>query len=109
MIINFGVNDLVNVDNYIDLVNKNIDAWSDAGISVYYASVTPVSSYPTVNNAQIEAFNKKLKASLDSRIKWIDAYSYLNRNGFSTPDGLHYTPETYKKLYSYYLSVIDQI
>lgn len=109
MIINFGVNDLTNIDNYIELVNNNIDKWSDAGISVYYASVTPVSSYPTVTNAQIEAFNKKLKSSLDSRVKWIDGYTYLSRNGFGTPDGLHYTPETYKKLYSYYLSVIDQI
>lgn len=109
MIINFGVNDLVNVDNYIELVNSNIDAWSDAGIKVYYASVTPVGSYPTVNNAQIEAFNTKLKNGLDPRVKWIDGYSYLSRNGFNSGDGLHYTPDTYKKLYSYYLSVIDQI
>lgn len=109
MIINFGVNDLENVDNYIELVNDNIDEWTDAGITVYYASVTPVSSYPTVNNTQIEAFNSKLKRSLDSRVKWIDSYSYLTRNGFSTPDGLHYNFDTYKKLYAYYLSVIDQI
>ena len=106
MIINFGVNDLANASNYINLVNSNIDTWSNAGITVYYSSVTPVGNYPTVSNAQIESFNAKLQAELDPRIKWIDSYSYLTQTGFNTSDGLHYDKSTYKNLYSYYMSVV---
>ena len=57
MIINFGVNDLANASKYIKLVNSNIDAWTAAGIKVYYAAVTPVKNCKTVSNDQIERFN----------------------------------------------------
>ena len=107
MIINFGVNDLANASKYIKLVNSNIDAWTEAGIKVYYAAVTPVKNCKTVSNDQIERFNAKLKSQLDPRVTWIDGYSYLKQNGFSTGDGLHYNNSTYKSLYSYYMSVID--
>ena len=107
MIINFGVNDLANASKYIKLVNSNIDAWTAAGIKVYYAAVTPVKNCKTVSNDQIERFNAKLKSQLDPRVTWIDGYSYLKQNGFSTGDGLHYNNSTYKSLYSYYMSVID--
>ncbi len=108
MIINFGVNDLGNADKYIKLVNNNIDTWINAGITVYYAAVTPVGNCPTVTNAQIEAFNTKLQTELDPRVNWIDGYTYLTQSGFSSPDGLHYSSDTYKSLYSYYMSVINQ-
>ena len=109
MIINFGVNDLANANKYIKLVNSNIDAWTSAGITVYYASVTPVgSACASVSNAQIESFNNKLKEGLDPRVQWIDSYSYLSQVGFSSSDGLHYSKDTYKNLYAYYVSVIQQ-
>ena len=107
MIINFGVNDLANASKYISLINSYIDVWDAAGITVYYSSVTPVGSYPTVTNTQIENFNSKLQSELDPRIKWIDSYSYLTQTGFSTADGLHYDKSTYQSLYSYYMSVVS--
>ncbi|MBQ6589760.1 MAG: SH3 domain-containing protein [Butyrivibrio sp.] len=107
MIINFGVNDLSNASKYIKLVNDNIDTWENAGITVYYSSVTPVGSC-NVSNAQIENFNAALQNGLDSRVHWIDSYSYLMQTGYSTNDGLHYNKETYKNLYSYYMSVVSQ-
>lgn len=106
MIINFGVNDLANASKYIKLVNNNIDAWTEAGITVYYAAVTPVGDCKTVSNDQIERFNARLQSELDPRIKWLDGYSYLKQTGFNTADGLHYNRSTYKNLYSYYMSVI---
>ncbi len=108
LIINFGVNDLANASKYISLVNNNIDAWTEAGITVYYAAVTPVGNCTTVSNSQIESFNAKLQSELDPRVKWMDGYSYLTQTGFSTPDGLHYSSDTYKSLYAYYMSVIGQ-
>ncbi len=108
MIINFGVNDLANASKYISLVNNNIDAWTEAGINVYYAAVTPVGNCSSVTNTQIENFNTRLQSELDPRVKWIDGYTYLTQTGFSTPDGLHYNKDTYKSLYSYYMSVLTE-
>ena len=107
MIINFGVNDLANASKYIKLVNDNIDTWENAGITVYYSSVTPVGCC-NVSNADIENFNAKLQSGLDPRVHWIDSYSYLMQTGYSTNDGLHYNKDTYKNLYSYYISVVSQ-
>ena len=108
MIINFGVNDLANASKYIKLVNSNIDAWTEAGITVYYAAVTPVGNCESVSNSQIESFNARLQAELDPRVQWLDGYTYLTQTGFSTADGLHYNNDTYRSLYSYYMSVITQ-
>ncbi len=106
IIINYGVNDLYNVEKYIDLVNDKADSWIDSGATVYYAAVTPVSDYPTITNDDIESFNKELKEGLDDRIGWLDGYSYLQNNGFSTGDGLHYNSDTYKSLYKYYMNQV---
>ncbi|RKM61937.1 hypothetical protein D6855_00530 [Butyrivibrio sp. CB08] len=108
LIINFGVNDLGNASKYIKLVNSNVDAWTEAGITVYYAAVTPVGEGASVTNAQIEQFNSRLQSELDPRVIWIDGYSYLSQTGFSAPDGLHYSADTYRNLYSYYISVLSQ-
>lgn len=109
MIINFGVNDLGNASKYIKLVNSNIDAWINAGITVYYSAVTPVgANCSSVSNAQIENFNAKLKEGLDPRVKWIDSYTYLSQAGYSSSDGLHYSKDTYRNLYSYYMAVVAQ-
>ncbi len=108
MIINFGVNDLRNANKYVKLVNDNIDSWLAAGITVYYSAVTPVGSGASVTNAQIESFNATLQSNLDSRVKWIDSYTYLQQAGFSSNDGLHYSLDTYRSLYAYYMSVIGQ-
>ncbi|WP_026653839.1 SH3 domain-containing protein [Butyrivibrio proteoclasticus] len=108
LVINFGVNDLGNVKKYIQLVNSNIDAWTEAGITVYYSAVTPVGEGTTVSNAQIESFNAQLKEGLDPRVIWIDSYTYLSQTGFSTADGLHYNSATYRNLYSYYMAVFNE-
>lgn len=108
MIINFGVNDLRNASKYVKLVNSYIDTWENAGVTVYYASVTPVGAGASVSNEQIEAFNTTLREGLDSRVHWIDSYSYLQQVGFSSNDGLHYSKETYKNIYGYYMSVINE-
>ena len=106
MVINFGVNDLANAGKYISLVNSYVDTWTNAGITVYYAAVTPVGDGASVSNAQIESFNAQLQAGLDERVQWIDGYTYLQQAGFTTADGLHYNAATYRSLYSYYMSVI---
>ncbi len=107
IIINYGVNALHNVDKYISKVNSKIDSWIASGATVYYAAVLPVRDYPTITNDDIEAFNSKLRSGLDSRVGWLDGYTYLQTNGFSTADGLHFEYDTYRSLYSYYMSKIN--
>ncbi|WP_026526395.1 SH3 domain-containing protein [Butyrivibrio sp. VCD2006] len=106
IIINYGVNDLYNAEKYIKLINKKVDSWIAAGATVFYAAVTPVSSYPTITNSDIEAFNSEMRSGLDSRIGWLDGYSFLTNVGFSTGDGLHYNNDTYKTLYTYYMNQV---
>ena len=106
MIINFGVNDLGNAKKYVSLINSYIDSWTAAGITVYYSAVTPVGSSASVTNSQIETFNTTLQEGLDSKVHWIDSYTYLSQVGFSSSDGLHYSLDTYRNLYSYYMAVI---
>ncbi len=106
IIINYGVNDLHNSEKYIKLINKKIDSWIDAGATVYYAAVTPVSDYPTITNSDIEKFNSEMRKGLDSRIGWLDGYSFLQNHGFSTGDGLHYNEATYQSLYSFYVNQV---
>ncbi|MCR5343037.1 MAG: SGNH/GDSL hydrolase family protein [Butyrivibrio sp.] len=106
IIINYGVNDLYNADKYINLINKKIDTWISAGATVYYAAVTPVGNYPTITNTDIENFNAAMRKGLDSRVGWLDGYSFLQNNGFSTGDGLHYNDATYQSLYTYYVNQV---
>ncbi|MBE5843366.1 MAG: hypothetical protein E7302_04185 [Butyrivibrio sp.] len=106
VIINYGVNDLYNVDKYIKKVNAKVDSWIEKGATVYYAAVLPVKDYPTITNAEIESFNSAMKSGLDSRVGWLDGYTYLQSNGFSTADGLHFNYDTYKSLYSYYMTAL---
>ena len=107
VIINMGVNDLANASKYAKLINSYMDTWTQQGITVYYAAVTPVKDGINVTNAQIESFNATMQSSLDSRIIWIDGYSYLQSVGFSSSDGLHYNNATYKTLYNFYMSTIE--
>ncbi len=108
IIINYGVNDLHNVDKYISKINSKIDSWIEKGATVYYAAVLPVSDYPTITNADIESFNSTIRSGLDSRIGWLDGYTYLQTYGFNTADGLHFDYDTYRNLYAYYMSEITE-
>ncbi len=103
----FGINDLGNISNYISYYNKLISKYPKA--SFYMMSVNPVNEstakkWSTVTNSQISSFNTKLKNAFPSQ--YLDVYSYLNKNGFSTTDGVHYTASTYKTIYNYVVSLI---
>lgn len=104
----FGVNDLGNISSYISYYKSLMKQFPDT--EFYFLSVNPVnekiasSKGYTVKNSAIKSFNTKLKSAFGS--KYINTYSYLTKNGFSTADGIHYTADTYLKLYNY---VVKQI
>ncbi len=101
IIINFGVNDLHNADKYIELINKmETETKSD----IYFLTVNPVDEEKEakngykIKNSDIDTFNKKLKENLNSNIKVIDSNSVLEKEGFDTVDGIHFTNNTYSKI-----------
>lgn len=105
----FGVNDLYNSSNYISYYKSLIANYPQ--VDFYIMAVNPVkesvaSSHGyTVTNSQIRAFNKKIKAAFSS--VYLNTYSYLNKKGFGTSDGIHYTAATYKKIYKYVIKAIS--
>ncbi len=107
-VINLGVNDLYNVNNYISYINSL--ALSLKG-DVYYLSVNPVDevkeSYNgySVKNSTINDFNSKMKNDLKN-VTYLDSNSYLKSNGFDTVDGVHYTKDTYQKIYNFIASKV---
>ena len=102
-VINLGVNDLYNVNNYISYINSL--ALSLKG-DVYYLSVNPVDevkeSYNgySVKNSSINDFNSKMRSGLKN-VKYLDSNSHLKSKGFDTVDGVHYTKDTYQKIYNF--------
>lgn len=102
-VINMGVNDLYNANNYVKYINNLAKTYKG---DIYFLSVNPVDeakekSYGySVTNAQIKNFNSTMKNNLKN-VKFLDSYSYLKNNGYETTDGIHYTSSTYKKIYNY--------
>ena len=100
----FGVNDLGYVNQYISYYKDIIRDYPKA--SFWFMSVNPISRTATsyLSNALIESFNRQLKKAFGK--SYIDTYTYLVKNGFSSFDGVHYTVETYQRIYAY---TMDQI
>lgn len=107
VILNFGVNDIGNASKYVTKYKALVKKYPKAHF--YFMSVNPIDSKYTagyVSNSMIQSFNKKLKKAFPA--SYIDTYSYLKKNGFSTVDGLHYTSATYKKIYTYVQNFIKK-
>ena len=104
----FGINDLGNIASYISYYNALMKEFPDT--EFYFLSVNPVdeelssSKGYSVKNSAIKKFNTKLKSAFGT--KYIDTYTYLTKNKFSTIDGIHYTADTYLKLYNYIVEKI---
>ncbi len=93
-IVNLGVNDLYDINAYIQLYREMSEP---ENVDIILVSVNPVKDYPRRDNADIEAFNAQLTEALD--FKYIDTYKILTEEGFDTVDGLHYTEETNRRIY----------
>ena len=104
ILINLGVNDPGNIQNYLALVNAKAEEWTGKGATVYYASVNPVWENPYTTEDQVKYFNAQLQSGLSGKVRFIDSHSYLESSGYGLVDGLHYTGDTYQNLYAYYMS-----
>lgn len=104
IVFNMGVNDIDRASGYVDFLNSRVDQWTSAGADVYFMTVNPVdrSLYSgVVTNEAIVNFNNIMAANLSPWFGYIDTYQDLSTNGFTSRDGLHYTNETYVKIFQY--------
>jgi len=101
------VNDPQKVDTYIYTINEVAANWTSRGATVYYAAVGPCYQNPYHTNDEAVNFNATLQSGL-AGVHWIDLYSHMVNNGFTTRenDGFHYDPATYASMYSYYMKCI---
>lgn len=97
-VILMGVNDLYHQNSYISAINQKATEWKKKGAVVYFASVGPVQNDPYTSNSEIESFNRALKNGLSSDVGYIDLYGELNKSGYQTVDGTHYTNAVSKNI-----------
>lgn len=107
VIILMGVNDVYQLSNYITYINAKANEWADLGAKTYFVSVGPVQNDPYVTNREIENFNASMEANLVG-VTYIDVYSHLVSNGFSTLDGTHYPDSVSIEIYNYILEHLEE-
>ena len=81
--------------------------WGNRGAQTYFVSVGPVQNDPYCSNAEIESFNAAMQANL-SGVTYIDVYSHLVSEGFSTVDGTHYPDSVSVDIYNYILDHLEE-
>ncbi len=101
IIICLGINDLGNLNKYLDKY-KNISDDYDMTL----VSVNPVDHYGSLSNQQIKDFNAGLKGL---SLPYIDTFELLAETGYKTTDGLHYDEETGKKIYNGILYYMNEL
>lgn len=107
VIILMGVNDVHNLNKYVQYINEKAKEWTDLGASTYFVSVGPVENDPYVTNEQIESFNDAMEANLIG-VTYIDVYSHLMETGYSTLDGTHYPEDVSVEIYNYILDNLEE-
>ena len=100
VVLNHGINDLGNIDDYIESYQSLMLSYPTAKFIIM--SVNPVNTKKYkgyAKPAKIEAFNMELRRAFPNN--FLDTYHYLKRTRFQSQDGLHYDKETYLRIYQY--------
>lgn len=102
VVLNLGVNDLEEITNYISIYRALFEAFPQT--SFHIMSVNPVDEeqFDGVTNEEIEAFNMQIQEAFSSQ--YLDCFSYLQKEGYETVDGLHYSEETYLRIHHFAVS-----
>ena len=99
-LINFGVNDLANEEKYATFINDEAEKLPE-NVHVSWVSVNPTKGSYDKLTGKIEKFNEKMKEDLDKEIDFIDSYTFLKEDGFTSYDGLHYDATTNIKIHDF--------
>ena len=104
VVLNYGVNDLYNVEKYCSGYNSLANEMSDHNF--YVVSVNPVDDSKTVNinNQDINEFNDKIKTCISnvSNIKYCDVSSKATSSAWNNylSSGTNYTTDGYNFIHS---------
>lgn len=102
IVIDFGINDLYNIDKYIEKVNELAKNYNICYLTVYPVDEILSCNFGyTVTNDKINEFNEKLKEEVDENVLILDINHFININGFNSSDGIHYDLDTYQLIYDY--------
>ncbi len=91
VISSFGINDLANIEGYKDEYAKMSKKYD-----LILQSVNPVEYHKSITNDKVKAFNAELIAT---ELPYIDTYTDMIEEGYSTTDGVHFSKETYRREY----------
>ena len=103
IIVNLGINDLGNVQNYVNYFNEMKTKYSNHRLII--VSVNPVVEenikppLTKISNSSVEGFNNTIRKGLKN-IKYCDTYTKLKGNVVSG-DGIHYEAVTNSKIFEY--------
>lgn len=118
---NTGVNDVADCvkgwkdyDAYtwVEIINQMVFCYTD--VRFYFVAIGPVTGdyhgtsiiKPEALNPAIKEFNQIMYERCFAR--YIDVDEYMEANGFSAPDGVHYSKETYKMCYDYMMAKAEE-
>lgn len=126
VIINLGVNDLGNSSAYVSYMKKVSTYLRKYNCDMYYLSVNPINS-AMISDAklgrrtekQVASFNRniyqKLCSGRNKYFTYINSCSYLQKNGWISNrhnagihDGLHYSNNTYLRIFEYCMKYINR-
>lgn len=108
VVLNYGVNDLRDVDKYCSKYKEFISS-VDKGNTFYIVSVNPVrrnSNKTGATNSSIETFNEKIGSCISdiTNAKYCDVYKSTNldtwEKSYIKSDDIHYTTDGYKFIHS---------
>lgn len=115
IVFHMGINDPANLYNYISFMKKIAPQLQKHHCRLFFMSLNPINlkmiqAYGMVDRHRSESavrtFNSKMCVLLGDEYYYIDTYSRLIKTGFGfdnngMDDGLHYTANTYKRIYNY--------
>lgn len=127
VVINLGVNDMQNISVYLTYMRSLANNLSrNYNCTMYYLSVNPINSAMILNagggirtEAQVASFNRNiyryLCTGLNKCYTYINTCSSLQKYGWISDrhdagihDGLHYSNETYLRIYDYCIRTLNR-
>ena len=104
VLFNLGVNDLEEIDGYLNTYRELMDEHADT--TFLFMSVNPVTEEsPHVSQEEIEDFNRRLEDAFPDQ--YINTCPVLLEQGFESPDGVHYSKETYLYIHDLAIAWLD--
>lgn len=103
VVIALGVNDVVDsfrIQQYASAISRQAAVWKERGVRTYYVSILPVddSLDSEEHNSDIEYWNRTIGPLLSEDVTYLDLYGRVLAD-YATTDGLHYTDDTYRKIF----------